>query len=217
MSLSKNLPSALSHIRWIGGGSGGAKSTIARGLRDARGAIVYDTDAAMRDHASRCPADQCPHLAAFMRMTMDERWLSRTPQQMLDSFHWFQGEGFELIIEDLLALPRDTPVIAEGFRLLPHLIRPLIQTPQDAIWLLPSPTFRRLAFDARGTTWDIPNRTRDPELALTNLLARDALFTQRLDREVTALGLRKIRTDGALSEKTLLSTVDDWLFGQRAP
>jgi hypothetical protein len=36
---------------------------------------------------------------------------------MLETFHWFRGEGFGLIIEDLLALPPDQDVIAEGFRL----------------------------------------------------------------------------------------------------
>ncbi|MEO1362675.1 MAG: hypothetical protein AAFU86_02750 [Pseudomonadota bacterium] len=147
-----DLPAVLSHVRWIGGGSGAAKSTVARTLADAKGAVLYDTDAVMRDHADRCPRDQCPKLASFIDMTMDERWVRRTPEQMLEMFHWFAGEGFDLIVEDLLALPRDRLVIAEGFRLLPRLVAPLLGDTRHALWLLPTPAFRRRAFDARGTS-----------------------------------------------------------------
>ncbi|MEL6889852.1 MAG: hypothetical protein AAFO86_14240, partial [Pseudomonadota bacterium] len=77
MTLPDDLPAALSHVRWIGGGSGAAKSTVARKLADAKGAVVYDTDAVMRDHADRCHRDQCPKLASFIDMTMDERWVRR--------------------------------------------------------------------------------------------------------------------------------------------
>ena len=41
---------------------------------------------------------------------------------MFKTFHWFAGEGFELIVEDLLALPKEQPILVEGFRLLPRLV-----------------------------------------------------------------------------------------------
>jgi hypothetical protein len=55
-------------------------------------------------------------------MSMDERWVNRSPETMLETFHWFRGEGFGPIVEDLLALPAEPGVVAEGFRLLPHLV-----------------------------------------------------------------------------------------------
>ena len=39
---------------------------------------------------------------------------------MLQSFPWFQGELFGLIVDDLLRLPREPLVVADGFRLLPR-------------------------------------------------------------------------------------------------
>lgn len=204
---------ALSHVRWIGGGSGAAKSTVARALAETRGAALYDTDAAMHDHAARSVADGCPRLGAFIAMSMDQRWVRRSPQEMLDGFHWFAGVGFEWIVADLLDLPRDRPVVAEGFRLLPHLVAPLLRDRRRAIWLLPKPVFRRKAFDARGTTWDIPNRTSDPCKALANLLERDALFTERLERETSSLGLPTMEVDGTLPEDTLIRAVGDHVFG----
>ncbi len=208
-----DLLTALAHVRWIGGGSGAGKSTIAKALAAMHGATLYDTDDAMRDHAARCSPDGCPRLTAFMKMNMDDRWVHRTPQVMLDEFHWFAGEGFEFIIADLLALPRDRPVIADGFRLLPHCVAPLLRNRQRAVWLLPTPDFRRKAFKARGSIWDIPNRTSNPKQALANLLERDALFTIRLKQEVAALELNSVEVDGVSSENALVRIVGDRLFG----
>ncbi|WP_279581541.1 hypothetical protein [Fodinicola feengrottensis] len=122
-------------VYWIGGGSGAGKSTIARRLAGEYGLGHYATDDAMADHASRC--GDCPYVAEFLAMDMDERWLNRSPQVMLDTFHWFRGEGFELIVQEL-----STEVIVEGFRLLPRLVKPHLDERTHAVWLLPTPHFR---------------------------------------------------------------------------
>lgn len=111
---------------------------------------------------------------------------------MLETFHGFQGEAFEFIVEDLLALPDDPPILAEGFRLLPRLVAPLLSQLDQAVWLLPTPDLRRAAFDARGSTREIPQRTSDPERALGNLLERDELFTSQVAREASALQMQVI-------------------------
>ena len=48
----------------------------------------------MADHAQRCSPEACPLLAKFKTMSMDERWVDRSPQTMLETVHWFRGEGF---------------------------------------------------------------------------------------------------------------------------
>ena len=92
------------HVYWIGGASGSGKSTIARRLADKHGLRLYSTDEAMSDHAHRWRPEDCPNLTEWVKMSMDQRWVDRSPQTMLETFHWFQGEGFGLIIEDLLEL-----------------------------------------------------------------------------------------------------------------
>ncbi|PRX99110.1 hypothetical protein [Allonocardiopsis opalescens] len=203
----------LRHVYWIGGGSGAGKSTIARRLAERHGMRRYDTDAAMPGHARRVPAEQAPRLRAFAAMDMDERWLARSPRQMLDGFHWFHGEGFDLIVEDLLALPADRPVLAEGFRLLPELVRPLLADAHRAVWLLPTPRFRAAVFEARGgSAWGFLAETSDPRLALRKLLQRDALFTDRLAEQTRRLGLPGLRVDSADTEDGLARRVGT-LFG----
>lgn len=138
---------------------------------------------------------------------MDERWVNRAPQAMLDTFHWYRGEGFGLIVEDLRALPAGRGVVVDGFRLLPHLVKPLLDAPDDAVWLLPTPAFRKAAFASRGGLWEIAGRTSDPETALRNLLERDAMFTDRLRAEVAALDLPAIDVDVPMTEDDLYARV----------
>jgi 2-phosphoglycerate kinase len=199
------LRARLRHVYWIGGGSGAGKSTIAQRIASQHSLHVYSTDEVMPDHASRGTPEDAPYLSRFTTMDMDERWVNRSPQTMLDTFPWFRGEAFSLIVEDVLGLPAGTSVIAEGFRVLPHLVKPLLTEPHHAVWLLPTPEFRRAAFDRRG--WEIPRKTSDPELTRCNLLERDRLFTNRLFEETKRLELPVIEIDTAINEGELVRQV----------
>ena len=139
MTSSPTVQEQLQHVYWIGGGSAAGKSTIARRIAAERGLSVYATDDLMADHARRSSREDCPLLHQFIEMDVDERWVHRSPTTMLETFHWFQGEGFDCIIQDLLRRPRDAGVVVEGFRLLPHLVKPLLSVPRRAVWLLPTP------------------------------------------------------------------------------
>ncbi|HEY3751075.1 MAG TPA: AAA family ATPase [Pseudonocardiaceae bacterium] len=205
------LSARLAHVYWLGGGSGAGKSTIADRLARRHGLRRCATDDLMSDHARRATAENSPFLHQFMAMDMDQRWVDRSPETMLETFHWFLGEGFDLIVDDLLGLPRQ-PVVVEGFRLLPHLVRPLLARLDHAVWLLPTPEFRLAAFTSRGSLRTIAGRTSDPDRALRNLLERDRLFTERLAEETTALGLRAVPVDARTSEDDLADRVAN-VFG----
>lgn len=200
------LRERLRHVRFIGGGTGGGKSTVARQLAANHGLRLYDAER-FSNYVARTTPDDAPLLHAFATMDMDERWLDRSPEVMLETFHGFQGEQFDLVVEDILALPEMPPILVEGFPLLPRLVAPLLSRPDQAVWLVPTPELRRAAFDSRGSTWDIPRKTSDPERALANLLVRDGLFTDRILREAMALGLPVIRVDLDLSIAELVRRV----------
>ncbi|MFL5542032.1 MAG: hypothetical protein ACJ8J0_23800, partial [Longimicrobiaceae bacterium] len=138
---------------------------------------------------------------------------NRSPKTMLETFHWFRGEGFNLIIEDLLRLPRDPGVIVEGFRLLPHLIKPLLSVPSRAVWLLPTPDFRQAVVESRGgSAWGFLARTSNPQTALRNLVERDRMFTDILRAETARLDLPAIEVDATAGEDELARRVAE-VFG----
>ena len=202
----------LQHVYWIGGGSGGGKSTIAGRIAAEHGLSIYATDDVMADHARRSSPEECPLLHKFMAMDLDERWVHRSPQIMFETFHWFRGEGFDLIVEDLLRLPREQGVIAEGFRLLPQLVKPLLSNVHRAVWLLPTSEFREAVIESRGgSAWSFLARTSDPERALHNLLERDRMFTDLLREETTRLGLSAVDVKTTTTEDDLTRRVKEVL------
>jgi hypothetical protein len=170
---------------------------VARQLAADHGLRLYHAEPFSK-YVARADPGATPLLQGFMAMDMDERWVNRPPGVMLETFHGFQGEGFDLVIDDLLALPSDPPVLAEGFSLLPRLVAALLTRPRQAVWLLPTPEFRRAAFESRGSTWTIPNKTSDPQRALANLLARDRLFTEELRAQARASQLQTVDVDGSV-------------------
>lgn len=205
------LRERLRHVYWVGGGSGAGKSTVARRLAAQHGLHLYGTDEVMADHGRRISPEDSPCMMAFAAMDMDERWVNRSPELMLETFHWFRGEGFGLIVEDLLALPKEPPVIVEGFRLLPHLVKPLLTSPTRAVWLLPTSELRRVAFECRrpsGAPWAFVAQTSDPDRALRNLLERDRMFTDGLVEEAKRLGLHTIDVDASMSEDDVAEQVN---------
>ena len=204
---SEAITHRLRHVYWLGGGSGAGKSTVARRLAASCGMRLYSTDEAMADHSSRCKPEDCPFLTAFKEMDMDERWLNRPPVLMLETFHWFRGEAFNFIIEDLLTFPADQGVIVEGHRLLPRLVRPLLRVRSQAAWLIPTPEFRLAAFTSRGTLMDIAGKTSAPHRALDNLLRRDDMFTDLVEREAKEEGLSVINVGSAMTVDNLTSRV----------
>ena len=213
MTDSAALREQLQHVYWIGGGSGAGKSTIARRVAAQHGLRVYTTDEVMTDHARRSTPEDSPLLHKFMAMDMNERWVNRSAKTMLESFHWFHGEGFNLIIEDLLALPREPAVIAEGFRLLPRLVEPLLSIRDHAVWLLPTPSFRQAVVESRGgSAWGFLAGTTNSESALRNLLERDRMFTDTLRKETASLKVPAIEVDETMTEDELARRVTE-LFG----
>jgi GrpB-like predicted nucleotidyltransferase (UPF0157 family)/cytidylate kinase len=204
------LQEKLRHVYWIGGASAAGKSTIARRIAAQHGLSLYATDEMMADHARRSSPADCPLLHRFIAMDMDERWVNRSPKRMLETFHWFSGEGFNFIIEDVLHLAWERGVVVEGFRLLPHLVKPLLSVPTRAVWLLPTSDFRRSVIESRGgSKWGFLAKTSDPDSALRNLLDRDRMFTNVLREETSRLGLPAIEVDTTMTEDDLARRVTD--------
>lgn len=193
-------------MRWLGGSTGAGKTAVASQLRDRLGVRLYSTDDAITRHAGGPFGDE-PLLARFLSRSHDSRWLGDDAAAMLRDFPWFAGERFERVVDDLVALPSSPVTVAEGFRLLPRLVPPLLADPAHAVWLVTSPARRRTAFAARPLEQQFWRRTSDPTAAFERLLERDALFDEWIRREAGELGLAVVEVTGAMSVDELTDEV----------
>jgi 2-phosphoglycerate kinase len=122
---------------------------------------------------------------------------------MYATFPWFHGEGFDLLIENLQRLPTNQLVLVEGFRLLPHLVRPHVLNPRHAVWLVPTPDFRHAAFMRRRHADAFWTRTTDPDRAFINLLERDRIFTDKIEGDAARNSLGVLYVDSTCTVESM--------------
>jgi hypothetical protein len=193
----EELRNQLRNVLWLGGGTGAGKSSVARVLSERHGWLVYDGDVEeRRSHVARVSETRYPYFAAFLAQTMDDRWVSATPEEMLGQMPAVHGESLALIVEDLLERDGAKVLLVEGHHFPPAALAPLISGSGQACWLLPTPGFRAVALERRGGMWRMPNETSDPGRAMANRLTRDALYTELMAAQAAALGLPSLEVYG---------------------
>jgi hypothetical protein len=202
------LRSALRRVLWIGGAPDAGKTTVARELAQRRDLALYVLDRAEPDHVARADPERRPEFARFLAMSMDERWVLRSPREMAEHVIATGPERLAMAIDDLLRLPDDRLIVAEGPWFFPDLLAPLLAHPRQALWLVPTAAFKR-ASAARRDKPAIRHQTSDPERATCNWLARDLYLADYVRRRATALDLPLWEVDGILSIDTMVAAVED--------
>ncbi|MFC5831163.1 hypothetical protein [Nonomuraea insulae] len=200
MNVSAELVHRLAHVRWIAGGTGAGKSTLARLLAERHDVVLYDGDQAERGYAGRCTVQRQPYMCALLRTPVEDRYAGRTAEEIFQAMPSLHGETFAFVVEDLLALPDDRPVLVDDFRTLPREVASLLGWPEQAAFLLPTSEFRRRAL---GDRYADPERARanwgnaDHVAALTQRMARDELWDEEVRRQALECGLAVVRVDGS--------------------
>jgi len=112
---------------WIGGLVCSGKTSAAAELASRYGLRIYTFDGAEPLHIYRSVPERQPSLIRCMAMTMDERWVPRTPEAMAEHpFAAWSEERFPMVLDDLRHLPGSGAVIAEGAGLLPEKVASLL-------------------------------------------------------------------------------------------
>jgi hypothetical protein len=186
------------HIFWIGGSPCSGKSSIARILSDRYGLQMYSCDDMYEPHLKRAVPGKHNHMSRASFMTWDEVWMNPV-EYLVERELAFYREEFELIAEDLRAMPTNTPVCAEGAALLPECVAPLLTGAHQAIWVLPTEQFQREQYARREWIQGILAQCSAPDQAWANWMERDAGFARRVAQQAARLGLRVLEVDGTHS------------------
>ena len=189
----------LAHVLWLGGSPCSGKSSIARLLATGGQLRTYHCDDEFPKHQQRLTPRQQPTMHKWTITAWDELWM-QPPGILLDEAISAYREHLSLVVDDLLALPGPTPILAEGTCLLPGDVHALLSRPEQAIWLVPTEGFQRSHYPDRGS-WvqDILNQCEQPEQALQNWMDRDVAFARWVEQSAGELGLRLVRVDGKRS------------------
>jgi hypothetical protein len=168
----------VTRLLWFGGMSGVGKSTAAFAVAHRYDLWLYPVDARTYAHAEAMAAPG-------LRMTPDELWLERTPEQMADDFEAEARQRFALIVADVAGIPDDgAPVLIEGLQLLPELVA------GPALFLAATSDLQRAVVAARGSL--TYSATHDPECALANRVRRDELLAERLRERADVVELEGV-------------------------
>jgi 2-phosphoglycerate kinase len=195
----------LSHILWLGGTPCSGKTSVARRLAATHGLPVYHYDERAQAHEVLIRPERHPAMCAHRAMTLDERWVLRPVEAIVATTTAAWMEQFALAIDDLRALPQGTTVLAEGPGLLPDCVAPLLSSPRQALWLVPTEAFKRATQPTRGRAW--MDETSDPARTYENLLALDLQLARDVKRRAGELGLRVIEVDGTRSVEEMAAVV----------
>ena len=218
-----DLKRALAHVLWIGGPPDAGKTTVAQLLAEKYGLQVYHFDRREPDHLRRADPARHPALHALAtdlwelgeRAWQESYWVRRPVAEQARGAIASWSERVGLAVEDLLALPADRPIVAEGPGFFPEAILPLLASPRQAIWLVPSAAFKRASHARRGkSAWRA--NTSDPERAYRNHVERDLLLAEHYRRQARALGVPLLEVDGSRPVEAVAAEVEAH-FAPRLP
>ncbi len=202
-----SLKEALSHVVWLGGATDAGKTTSAKQLAERHQWQCYHYDKHNVTHHEQLAETTAVSLH-FSKGSLDERWLHPEPETLVyHTLHTFEHR-FPLVIQDLLAMPKETIIIAEGFGLLPNQLAPLLTQPNQAIWLIPTEEFKWASMSRRGKP-SFAAQTSDPQKAKMNLFSRDILLADLIKQQVTTHGFPMIKVDGSHSIEEMTNLLEE--------
>jgi hypothetical protein len=173
---------------WIGGGTGGGKTTTARELAVRRGLRRFSIDSFWYAYDLRW---------AQPRKSPDEQWLDTPPEVQAAEFEETSRRMMRFALDDLAELP-DAPTVVEGPQILPD----LVPDGDQAVFLDPTPEWQRAVLLPR------PMPSSDPGRALENRLVKDRLYADRVAALARECGFPVLSLDG---ERDLVAEVESLL------
>jgi len=192
--LINDMQRAFSRVLWIGGATDSGKTTTARILAERHGLPIYHYDKHDLVHHEKL-AKIYPAYRVFLAASLDERWVHPEPDELFRrSLQSFQ-DRFPLLLEELVSLPLERGIVVEGFGLLPELLTPILSYPRQALWLMPTESFKRDSMTRRGKP-SFGSQVSDLERAKSNLLARDLLLAAHIKSQVLQYGYTLYEVDG---------------------
>lgn len=209
-----SLKQHLSHVMWIGGSPCSGKSTVSRAIAQIYVFLEYHLDAWARNHFARRIVAGDSEAQAFMKMSMRERWVERPVEALVQEAITSWSNDFQLVLEDLLAMPKENLIIAEG-NFFPECVAPYLSHPHQAIWFVPTDSFceqgrrhRWAEQERRQRRHGMYDAGHDPEQRRRQIIARDLQLARYVRQQAEAWHLPLYEVDGSRSREEMMELVE---------
>lgn len=199
---------------WIAGSPCSGKSTISHTIARVYVFVDYHVDAFSANHLARRTASGDTSARAFLKMSMEQRWLQRSIETLVQEAIESWTLDFSLVLEDLLALPKENLIVAEG-NFYPECVAPYLLHPNQAVWLVPTESFcdqarrqKQAELERRRRRHGLSNAVDNSEQRLRNIIARDCQLAAYVKQQATQLQLPLFEVDGSRSLADMTEAVE---------
>jgi 2-phosphoglycerate kinase len=186
------------NVFWLGGSPCSGKSSVSEVLAKQFGLQIYKCDDHFDDHLQRTTPEEQPHFHRIGQMSWNGIWMRPVAELVADAIAIYREE-FNIILDDLRALPNDRPILAEGTALLPDLVAPLLPRPEQAVFVVPTEPFQKTTYARREWIQGILAQCQEPEQAFANWMDRDVRFSKWVVETAVIHNLRVLTVNGSRS------------------
>lgn len=179
------MPDAL----FVGGGTGGGKTTLARALAARHGLRLFNVDSFWYEHLER---------SGEVAPMPDVQWLEWSPSTQAADFERISRLMLSYVLDDVIALPEQPVVVVEGPQILPD----MLPTDANAVFLIPTPEFQHSILSARAMP------SSDPGRALAARLIKDRLYADRVAELARERGFVVVNVDGIRPAEAICTQVE---------
>src|SRR5215218_3133293 len=133
---------ALENVFWLGGSPCAGKSSISNILANRFDLDLYRVDEAFDAHVRHLDSETHPALTKWCAASWNERWM-QPPESLLEEIISCYREHFTLVLEDVVSLPKQKPLLVEGSALLPREVIGVLPNLNQAVWIVPTADFQQ--------------------------------------------------------------------------
>ena len=185
---------------WLGGSPCAGKTSISEILARRFDLDVYHVDEAFEIQMQNLEPAHQPALTKWRRSSWNERWMQSIDRLVQNVIACYQ-EHFDLILKDILTMPKDKLLLIEGTALLPRQAASFAPNKNCATWVVATAEFQPEHYWKREWARAIVEQCDNPDQAFYNWMERDVRFAEWVQVEVNALGLQLLMVDGSLTIK----------------
>lgn len=179
---------------FIGGGTGGGKTTLARLLAARHGLRVFHLDSFWYEYSARAGEPDPPP---------DVQWLEWTPRTQASDFERISRRNLAYALDDLRRLPAQPRLLVEG----PQVVPDALPEGANAVFLVPTADFQRQVLSPR------PMPSSDPGRALAARLVKDRLYADRVAALARERAFPVVEVDGSRAPEQIAAEVEELFAG----